>query len=155
MLRFPLTLAVILALAWPALAQEGPEAVLAAQVEAWNRGDLAGFMGGYLNSPGTTFASGGSLLQGWQPVMERYRERYGASPETMGKLAFSDLQVRPLGSDHSLVLGRFRLERRGQPPLSGVFSLVFVRTAEGWKILHDHTSTEPGPQTPPQESPPE
>ena len=65
-------------------------AVLQAQVEAWNHHDLAGFMAGYWNSPELTFFSGATETHGWQPTLERYRNRYQAEGRAMGTLSFSE-----------------------------------------------------------------
>ncbi len=57
----------------------------------------------------------------------------------MGKLDFSGLEVRTLGPDAALVLGHWHLARE-KGDIGGVFSLVFQRFPEGWRIIHDHTS---------------
>ena len=85
-------------------------AVLEAQRDAWNRGDIEGYMDGYARSDETVFVSGDNLTRGWQTVLERYKKNYG-SREKMGKLTFSDLEITPLGSDAAVVLGRWHLER--------------------------------------------
>jgi beta-aspartyl-peptidase (threonine type) len=73
--------------------------------------------------------------------MQRYRTRYGGDKAGMGQLAFEVLQVQPLGADGAVVLGRWRLT--GTPKAaSGVFSVVFERRPEGWRIVHDHTSLD-------------
>jgi hypothetical protein len=40
-------------------------AVLGRQMEAWNRGDLVGYMDGYARTPKLIFTSGGSIRRGW------------------------------------------------------------------------------------------
>ena len=112
--------------------------VLAAQQEAWNRGDVESFMKGYWNSPELTFAGSSGIIRGWEPVLERYRKSY-PDRQAMGHLDFSELEVHPLGSDAALVLGRWHLKRSSDEP-GGVFTLVFRRFPEGWRIIHDHTS---------------
>lgn len=113
------------------------QAVLESQEAAWNRGDVNGFMQGYWNSPFLTFSSGGKIQRGWQETMDRYRTTY-PNRETMGQLKFDDLDALALGSDHALVTGSWLLER--EEPVGGVFSLIFRRLPEGWRIIHDHTS---------------
>ena len=136
-------LIVLLLLALP-LAAASPEAeiraVLSAQVEAWNRGDVEAFMTGYAHSPDALFV-GKEVKRGYENVLERYRRDYPNS-ETMGKLRFSDLEVRLLGHDHASVLGRFHLNRdeAGGGDATGIFTLLFERSASGWKIILDHTS---------------
>lgn len=114
--------------------------VLSDQVQAWNRGDIDAFMTGYDHSPDTVFI-GRTVERGYEAVRRRYHEHY-PTPEKMGKLTFTDLSVRLLGGDYAAVTGTFHLTRTAPDGgnASGVFSLVFRRTPEGWKILLDHTS---------------
>ena len=115
-------------------------AVLNEQQAAWNRGDVDAFMKGYWNSPELTFSGSSGITRGWQPVMDRYRKNY-PDQKAMGHLEFSELEVRPLGRDAALVLGRWHL-KRDSDELGGVFTLVFERFPEGWRIIHDHTSLD-------------
>jgi ketosteroid isomerase-like protein len=114
--------------------------ILDDQQAAWNRGDVDAFMKGYWNSPELTFAGSSGITRGWQPVLDRYRKNY-PDQQAMGKLDFSALEVRPLGKNATLVLGRWRL-KRASGELGGVFTLVFQHFPEGWRIIHDHTSLE-------------
>ena len=114
-------------------------AVLDAQREAWNRGDVAGYMDGYARSKNTIFVSGDTVTRGWQTVLDRYKKNYD-SREKMGTLTFSDLEIRPIGNDAAIVLGRWHLQRAKDEP-HGRFTLILRRTKQGWKIVHDHTSS--------------
>ena len=113
-------------------------AVLDAQVEAWNRGDIDGFMRGYAQSSDTIFVSGDTVTRGWQTVLERYKKGYD-SREKMGVLTFSDLEIKSLAKDVAVVTGRWQLKRAADNP-KGRFTLIFRRTRAGWRIIHDHTS---------------
>jgi len=113
-------------------------AVLDAQVEAWNRGDIEGFMRGYAESDETTFVSGDVVTRGWTVVLNRYRKNYD-SREKMGTLTFSELEIKRVASDTAIVLGRWQLKRTADTP-HGRFTLIFRRTRSGWRIVHDHTS---------------
>jgi len=110
------------------------------QSQAWNKRDLEGFMAGYWKSPELTFTSGGEQTRGWQQTLERYRKRYQGEGKEMGKLTFSDVQVQMLGPDSAYVRGRFLLERSKDKP-TGLFTLIVRRLPEGWRIVHDHTSS--------------
>jgi ketosteroid isomerase-like protein len=114
-------------------------AVLDAQRDAWNRGDFAGYMDGYSRSADITFLSGDSLTRGWQTVHDRYQKNYG-SREKMGTLTFSDLETTILNSNVVMVIGRWHLQRSNDQP-HGRFTLIFRNTKQGWRILHDHTSS--------------
>lgn len=113
--------------------------VLEAQSEAWNRGDIEGYMAGYWRSPETVFISGDSVTRGWQTVLDRYKKNYN-SREKMGTLTFSDLEIRPISKNTAVVLGRWHLQRAKDEP-HGRFTLIFRKTREGWRIVHDHTSS--------------
>jgi ketosteroid isomerase-like protein len=135
----------------PACAQPtGDEAAiraeLAAQTAAWNRGDIPAFMQTYENSPDTTFI-GATLRKGYEPILNRYQKAY-TSPQQMGKLSFTNLDIRPLPSscgevEFAVVTGSFHLERKAKGEAKkddGIFSLVWRKGPQGWKILLDHTS---------------
>ncbi len=114
------------------------ERVLANQVTAWNAGDLDGFMAGYQNSPDLIFTSSGNIRRGYEESRARYKQTY-ANGGNMGSLAFEVLDVRELGPNAALVLGKWVLtetEKAGH----GVFTLVFQREPSGWRVVHDHTS---------------
>ncbi len=112
--------------------------VLQAQQDAWNRGDIDGFMNGYARSASPVFISEDTIRRGWQTVRDRYREKY-SSRAKMGTLAFSDLEIALLSPDSAVVSGRWRLKRANDEP-HGRFTLILKRLPEGWRIVHDHTS---------------
>jgi ketosteroid isomerase-like protein len=114
-------------------------AVLDAQRDAWNRGDIDGYMQGYDHSDATVFVSGDSVTRGWQTVLDRYKRNYN-SREKMGTLTFSDLETTFLSRDTAVVIGRWHLQRANDEP-HGRFTLIFRRSKHGWKIVHDHTSS--------------
>ena len=116
-------------------------AVLDAQVVAWNRGDIEGFMDGYARSPDITFISGDNFTRGWQTVHDRYKKNYD-SREKMGTLTFSDLETTLLSKDAAVTIGRWHLQLKNDQP-HGRFTLIFHRTRHGWRIVHDHTSSAP------------
>jgi len=113
--------------------------VLRAAEAGWNAGDIPTYMNSYWQSAELRFASGGTVSYGWEPVRDRYLARY-PDRETMGHLMFTDLDVQLTGPDHAVVFGRWRLVRAADEP-QGLFTLVFKRLAEGWRIIHDHTSS--------------
>ncbi len=113
--------------------------VLSTQVAAWNRGDLAGFMAGYWNSPELTFYSGSSVAHGWDAALARYRKNYQSEGREMGQLDFSELEIHVLGND-AWVGGRWHLKMRDGKEPGGLFTLIFRKFPDGWKIVHDHTS---------------
>jgi ketosteroid isomerase-like protein len=122
-------------------------AVLERQREAWNRGDLDGYLAGYEPSPALIFTSGGKIRRGLVATRAAYQRRYGRDRSGMGRLGFEILEVQALGADGAVVLGRWALT---DTPAAGrgVFSVVLARTPAGWRIVHDHTSADPPPPVP-------
>jgi ketosteroid isomerase-like protein len=116
------------------------EHVLRVQQEAWNRHDLEGFMAGYWNSPELSFFSGAKENHGWQSTMDRYLATYASPGHEMGKLEFSGLRIEMLGSDAAFVRGAWQLTMSDGKTPHGLFTLVFRKFSDGWKIVHDHTS---------------
>jgi ketosteroid isomerase-like protein len=124
----------------PAPEQAAIQRVLDDQAAAWNKGDLVGFMKGYLESDQLSFFSGNNKTKGWKATLERYQKKYQGEGKEMGKLSFDELTIEMLGNDHALVRGRFRLQLKSENP-TGIFTLVMRKTTAGWRIIHDHTSS--------------
>ena len=114
--------------------------VLEKQQAAWNAHNLEAFLSGYWNSPELTFFSGAKMTSGWQATMERYQKTYQGEGHEMGKLEFSDLNIQPLGSDAAFVRGTWHLTMSDGKAPHGLFTLIFRKFPDGWKIVHDHTS---------------
>jgi beta-aspartyl-peptidase (threonine type) len=118
------------------------EQVLRSQQDAWNRRDLEAFMAGYWNSPNLTFFSGAQRTSGWQGALDRYRKNYQEQGKEMGKLEFSDLQIEPLSDGAAFVRGAWHLTMSDGKTPHGLFTLIFRKFPDGWKIVHDHTAAE-------------
>ncbi|MGA2960693.1 MAG: nuclear transport factor 2 family protein [Candidatus Korobacteraceae bacterium] len=114
--------------------------LLDTQVAAWNRGDLEGYMSGYLDSEELTFFFGATETRGWRPTLESYRQYYKKTGNQMGHLDFSNIHIETLGEDAALVRGRWRLKTSSGPSRTGPFTLVLRRFPGGWRIVHDHSS---------------
>ena len=112
--------------------------ILDAQQSAWNQGNVDAFLEGYWHSPDLTFSGSSGITRSWDGVLARYKKNY-PDRAAMGQLDFSDLEFHFLGKDAALVLGHWHLAR-ATGDVGGVFSLVWQRFPEGWRIIHDHTS---------------
>jgi uncharacterized protein (TIGR02246 family) len=112
--------------------------VLDEQATAWNAGDLDGFLTGFWDSPELVFTSGGQVLRGRATLRQRYRQGYWSGGDP-GKLSFADVEIHALAPDAAWALGRWELAFPTDS-VGGVFSLVFRRFDDGWKVVHDHTS---------------
>jgi uncharacterized protein (TIGR02246 family) len=130
----------------PSADETAIRAAIQAQADAWNRADIPAFMKAYEDSPDTTFI-GLTLRKGYQPILKRYQENY-TTREQMGTLTFNDVDVRLLQggcgkANIALVTGKFHLERAAKGEAKkddGIFSLVWRKGPNGWKIVLDHTS---------------
>jgi uncharacterized protein (TIGR02246 family) len=122
-------------------------AVADAQVTAWNKGDVPGFMASYEDSPETTFVGATTVQRGFAQILERYKKNY-STQEQMGTLSFKDIEIRLLPTtsgetEYAIVTGRFHLERTVHGAAAkddGIFSLVWHKGPGGWKIILDHTA---------------
>ncbi len=114
--------------------------LLAAQVSAWNRGDLAGYMSGYWNSDELTFFSGATETGGWKSTLELYRQNYKKTANPMGHLDYSSIRIEALGEQTAFARGRWQLKSSNGSSRTGLFTLVLRRFPEGWRIVHDHSS---------------
>lgn len=113
------------------------QTILDRQKTAWNRGNIEGFMEDYWKSKNFTFQSGNNRLHGWNALLSRYEKSY--SGEKMGKLDFTDIEIKVLSNNIVYVLGRWKLSFKYSSN-EGLFTIIFQRKPEGWRIIHDHTS---------------
>jgi ketosteroid isomerase-like protein len=116
--------------------------VMEDQQAAWNHHDLEAFMAGYWNSPELTFFSGAHESKGWQAALDRYKKNYQGTGHEMGKLEFTNLRIEMLGPEAAFVRGEFHLTMSDGKTPHGLFTLIFRKFPEGWKIVHDHSAGE-------------
>jgi beta-aspartyl-peptidase (threonine type) len=109
--------------------------------EAWNRGDLDAFMSDYARDEKTSFVARGHVQHGYDWIRQNYAPRF-APGAARDSLRFEEFEVRPLSPTVTLVTARYVLHRDGRSTSSGPFTLVMERSSDGWKILHDHTSSD-------------
>ena len=116
--------------------------VLTTSAKAWAKGDLDGFMQSYEDSPRTTYITGNDVLHGYAAVRKVYAPRLTGPGSSPGVLTVKVDTVEPLGPGYALTTGHFQLTRPAVPGSvsRGIFTLVFHKTASGWRIISDHTS---------------
>ncbi len=113
------------------------QSILDQQKQAWNEGNIEGFMAYYWRSEEFTFQSGNRRLQGWDELLTMYKKSY--SGENMGKLDFTDIEINVLSNELALVLGRWKVTIE-ESIKEGMFTLIFKKFDEGWRIIVDHSS---------------
>jgi beta-aspartyl-peptidase (threonine type) len=99
-------------------------------------------MAGYWNSRELTFFSGAHETKGWEAALDRYKKTYKSAGHEMGKLEFANLRIEMLGPEAAFVRGEFHLTMPNGKTPRGLFTLVFRKFPEGWKIVHDHSAGE-------------
>ena len=109
-----------------------------ASTEAWNRGDLKGHLAIYADD--MTFMTPSGPRPGVQPIEESFSRKYFVDGKPKQTLRFEQIAIRRLGPDAALETGRFVLTGGGAPDQTGWFTLVWVRTSQGWRVIHDHSS---------------
>jgi ketosteroid isomerase-like protein len=112
--------------------------VLKTQEQAWNKGDVEGFMQGYWKSDSLLFVGSTAPTHGWQATFDRYKRSY-PDKAAMGILTFTILKVELLDATNAFVLGGWRLKRDKDSP-GGYYTLWFRKIDGVWKIVVDHTS---------------
>lgn len=130
----------------PSLDPQRLTEVLAAQFQEsaadWNAGDLAGFMSSYEHDSATAYREGPTFQHGYAWIEQHYAPAFkpGARRDS---LRVEGLSARPLGTTYALVTARYVLYRDGVTTSSGPFSVVMYEGTDGWKIILDHTSSDP------------
>jgi ketosteroid isomerase-like protein len=114
------------------------QVALNASVNGWNEGSLAKHLSLY--DPAVTMMTREGPRPGVAPIEEAFRRTYFVGDKPKQSLRMERVAIRSLSSDSALMTGRFILEGGGLPEQSGWFTLVWVRTPAGWKVVHDHTS---------------
>ena len=138
----PILLVAASVTAWSATLPNQVRSTLMRQVVAWNNGNLEGYMKYYWRSPHLTFFSGGTMTEGWEPVFERYKKRYKAEGKEMGQLDFRKVRVEVFGIDKAVARGHWELKFKNGKSSRGLFTLLLKKFPEGWRITHDHSSSE-------------
>jgi ketosteroid isomerase-like protein len=123
-------------------AQHGAKAAIAqtmnAQEDAWNSGDLNGFMKAYWHHDSLVFIGSRGLTYGWNTVLNNYKKSY-PNQAAMGHLTFHNQLFRDLRNGHYWVAGQWTLHRKTDT-LSGHFTLVWKKIDGHWLIISDHSS---------------
>jgi len=112
--------------------------ILATQTDAWNRGDIDGFMKGYWENDSLMFIGKSGVTYGWTNTLKNYKKGY---PDTaaMGKLMFTLIQVKKLSREYYHVTGKWFLKRT-IGDIGGHYTLLFRKINGRWVIVSDHSS---------------
>lgn len=112
--------------------------LLQTQTEAWNRGDIEGFMQTYWHSDSLLFVGKNGVVRGWQQTWDNYKKSY-PDKAAMGNLSFDIIEVKKLSDDYYYITGKWMLQRAADAP-SGHYTLLLRKINGAWKIISDHSS---------------
>jgi ketosteroid isomerase-like protein len=112
--------------------------LLTVQTQAWNKGDIEGFMQTYWKNDSLMFIGRNGVNWGWQTTLDHYKKSY---PDTtaMGKLSFDIILVKQLSPEYYFVVGKWMLHR-SIGDLSGHYNLLMRKIKGRWCIVSDHSS---------------
>lgn len=137
-----LTIGLFLGLVFQGISQSKAQqqilGLLAAQDEAWNKGDIEGFMQTYWKNDSLMFIGKSGATYGWQNTLNNYKKGY---PDTsaMGKLKFTLISIQKLSRKYYSVVGKWHLQRT-KGDLQGHFTLLMRKIRGKWVIVQDHSS---------------
>lgn len=112
-------------------------AFMTTSARAWNDGDLTTFMRGYEPAPTTIYISSKGVIRGYNAIRAHYASSYGTG---MGRLSFSDVEVRPLGAGYAVIVARYHVAMKNGAQPTGLFSLILHRSPSGWHIIVDDSA---------------
>jgi hypothetical protein len=114
--------------------------IVLAQESAWNRGDLDGFLAEFKDAPDTQAVLGNRAV-GTAEIHNAFHINY-PNRESMGLIAYSDVQARELGENFALATGKYHLERSKKfgGSADGTFTEVMEKTPKGWQIIFNETT---------------
>ena len=114
--------------------------LMTTQSEAWNRGDIDGFMTTYWKSEKLQFIGSKGITYGWKNTLDRYKKSY-PSKETMGFLTFDIINLDKRSRKVISVVGKWHLKRDADlGNLKGHFLLILKKIKGKWLIVADHSS---------------
>lgn len=129
---------VALVAAVPATPQAAIDAALADSAAGWNTGDLDRFVAVY--AADAIYVAGGKVVRGKPAIAARYARSFTAGGNKRGRLGFRPLALRAVDAGHMLYIARWTLTPKTGATQTGLTSLLFERTAAGWRIIADHSS---------------
>lgn len=114
--------------------------IILAQQEAWNKGDLDGYLSHYKEAPDTQ-AVLANLVRGVDAIRSAYKQNF-PNKESMGDIEDTDIEVRALGDNYALATGKYHLNRpkKSGGAVEGTFTELFEKTPNGWQIIFSQST---------------
>jgi hypothetical protein len=127
------------------------EEILRLSAEAWNAGDLEGFMVHYERAPTTTYIGSAGLRVGYDSIHARFAPDFEPRA-ARDSLRFESIRTRLLEQRFGVATARYVLHSDGVTTSTGPFTLVLMRVEGAWKIIHDQSAADPRPEPEPEEN---
>jgi ketosteroid isomerase-like protein len=139
MKRSPLILLLFTLISLESIGQEAEiRALLQKQTEAWNRGDIEGFMEGYWKNDSLMFIGKSGITYGWQQTLNNYKRGY-PDKTAMGQLTFTLIEMKSLSKKYFSVVGKWHLKRT-IGDIGGHYTLLMKKIKGKWVVVSDHSS---------------
>jgi len=129
----------VIAITAPATDEAAVMAALWASAAGWNAGSLERFMSVYAEDA-TFVTESGRIARGRAQIAANYAASFIGGTNSRGKLSFEKLNYRQLGPEHAVLTARWTLTPAKGKAETGLTTVVFARTASGWKIVSDHSA---------------
>lgn len=120
-----------------AKAEADIKAVLDITASGWNTGDLSKYLFAYV--PDATEMLSTGPTGGVEAIEKTMKEGFWKTGRPIQQLRYENLVVRMLGKNNALVTGQYILSGGGRPDRKGWFTTVWVKTKQGWRMIHDHS----------------
>lgn len=113
-------------------------------VDATNRANVTAMMGMISRGPGVSQIVNGAIARGWDAI--RTADEAAVGKTSGARMTLGPMDVVPLEGTHAIVTAPITITTPGDRGLSeeaGAMTLVLERTSMGWKIVHEHYSSQP------------
>jgi uncharacterized protein (TIGR02246 family) len=111
--------------------------ILEGTAEGWNKGDLNQYLSPYTKEATEMLSTGPT--GGVEAIEKTMKEGFWKTGRPLQTLRYENVVVRMLDKKAALVTGKYVLTGAGRPDRSGWFTTVWMKTKNGWKMVHDHS----------------
>jgi uncharacterized protein (TIGR02246 family) len=107
-----------------------------AQLVAWNKHDLAGYLQWYWNSPELISLSNGDEIVGYTALANEMRTAFGTNPTSMGQTMMDRLRIKMVGNDTAIMVASYVTTTSKH--VDAIEDMTVVRhLPEGWRIVFE------------------
>ena len=112
---------------------------LAAQIAAWNRGDLEAALLSYWDSPQMTWVSRAGVQRGFAAFAQGMRTDF-TDPAAMGTYSAEVLDARSLGPEGAVIVFRWQIVKDGRRLMGGTSTQIWRAVEGSWRVVLEHAS---------------